>query len=259
MKTLDIITQTAREVGLAMAERRATVKITTQRRQDFVTEADLEAERMIMERLGEHFPGVPFLSEEAGGEVLREGQIFVVDPIDGTVNYFRDGILWAVSIALVENEVPIAGAVCIPGVDYILSASKDEPTTAMRLSTGEVKEVSVTTEPELIEARVWNDLDLKRTPEDVLVRQFLALKRGTTQPVSHGSAAAGPVGLVMGWCDAYYHSGPKPFDMAAGGLIVRQADGVVTDIDGNEWKAFSKSFVASNGILHDELLELLNG
>jgi len=252
-----IIEETALEVGLAMAKRRATVKIADQKRQDFVTEADFEAERMIMECLGAHFPGVPFLSEEAGGEELTEGLIFVVDPIDGTVNYFRDGILWAVSIALVEDEVPIAGAVCMPGVDLMLSASKDEPATALTLSTRAVEELWVTTEPELIDARVWYDIG-PGISDGVAARQFLALRRGSTQPVNHGSASIGGVAPAMGWCDAYYHSGPKPFDMAAAGLIVQQADGVVTEVNGDEWKAFSKSYVASNDIVHDDLLELLN-
>jgi len=254
----EIITDTALHVGTAMAKRRANVKIATQKKQDFVTEADLEAEQIIMRDLGKFFPGVPFLSEEAGGEKLTEGLIFVVDPIDGTVNYFRDGILWAVSIALVEDEIPIVGAVCMPGVDLMLSASKDEPARAMKISTGEVWFPSVTTEHELMDARVWNDLSIKRTPEDVVLRQWLALRKNTTQPVSHGSASAGGVAPALGWCDAYYHSEPKPFDMAAAGLIVQQAEGVVTDIDGNEWKAFSESFVASNGAIHDDLLNLLN-
>lgn len=253
-----VIRDTAVQAGVAAAKWQEGAKIVTQRLQDFVTEADLISEQIILEQLEKYFPGVPFLSEEAGGEELRKGQLFVVDPIDGTVNFFHQDIYWGVSIALVEDGRAVAGAICLPQLDVVLSADTKGPARLRRISTGAERELHVSSQRKIIESRVWFDVNIKIIGDQRAATTYLNLYKNTTQPVTHGCAVAGPSAVAQGWCDAYYHSSPKPFDTAAGGLIVRQAGGEVTDIDGNEWNAFSGSFVASNGHIHEELLELLN-
>src|SRR3989338_346942 len=94
-------------------------------RKDFLTDADLKSEEIILRTLAAEYPNIPVLSEEKGGIEIKEGYLWVIDPIDGTINFFLQDDHWGISIALVENGRTVAGVVYLPAKRQMFSASRD--------------------------------------------------------------------------------------------------------------------------------------
>ena len=233
-------------------------------RKDFLTDADLRAEEVILDTLASEYHEIPSFSEEKGGREIRDGLVWVVDPIDGTINFFLQDDHWGVSIALVENGHTIAGVICLPAKKQLFSASRD---TAARLCHVDGDEmawtnISVNDENYLAESQFWvawckkkehGGYDHKEI-HDVIIK----LDQHTFYPQIRNSATADMMMVACGKIAGYVFLKPQPFDIAAAGFIIERAGGRVTDIDGNPWNPFSSSIVASNNILHHDLLRVIN-
>jgi myo-inositol-1(or 4)-monophosphatase len=220
---------------------------------DFLTAQDLESERTIAETLKGFDPTIPLFSEERGG--TREERMWVVDPIDGTVNYFHQGVDdWGISVALVRDGRTQCGVIYFPGSKEVCLSRQGGEAERCVVGTAFFP-LSVSHQKRLAQAQVWTDWAKGQRERTLSI--FEQLSRHTLYPQIRLCFTAAMMNVARGRIDGYVHAGPEPFDQAAAGWIVRNAGGTVTDMEGKSWHPFSKSIVATNGLIHDELLKVL--
>ncbi len=211
------------------------------------------AEAQIRDALTREVPGAAILGEElTPGAPLEAETAFIVDPLDGTTNFLHGYPAYAVSIAaLVEGEL-VAGAV--------LNVAHAELFTATAgggaFRNGAPVRVSDTGQPE--RALVGTGFPFKSLDQlDRYQRQFARLLRETAGIRRAGSAALDLADVACGRFDAFWELRLAPWDIAAGLLLVREAGGIVTDLDGDTIGPAHTAVVASNGRLHDWILRAL--
>jgi len=219
---------------------------------DFVTEIDEEAERVIREELLGTFPTHGMLAEE-GGELAGEGDArWIVDPLDGTTNYAHGLPIFCVSVALERAaEEVVLGVVHDPMREGTFVAERGRGA----ILNGRPISVSDTDEP--IRALMATDFpyDRERMPETLeLFGRISALSRGTRRL---GAAALDLCYVAAGRLEGYYMRGVRPWDLAAGSLIVREAGGKLTDYRGDVLDLDGGEVVASNGRLHPAMTRLI--
>jgi myo-inositol-1(or 4)-monophosphatase len=220
---------------------------------DYVTYVDKAAEKMIVKELLPLIPSAGFITEEATIGQKQAEYTWVIDPLDGTTNYIHGFSPYAVSIALLENSQPVVGVVYIPVSDECFHAVKDG---AAYLNGCEIKPSS--------ETKVRDALLITGFPYSVADRidSYLDMMKYLTFN-SHGirrigSAAADLVYVACGRAEAFYQTGLKSWDVAAGALIALQAGATVCDFDGGGDYLFGRTILASaTQELNVEMLDLL--
>ena len=221
---------------------------------DLVTDADLAAEKEIITTIKETFPGDQFLAEEShSSQVLTDARTWIIDPIDGTTNFSHGYPAFCVSIALWENKAAKVGV--------ILDVSRDELFVAEEGGGAFVNDIPIQVssleEPQ-------NALILTSFPSprvgfiNEYMDLFCNLMEETQGPRRPGSAAYDQICLASGRCDGYYVYGLSPWDLAAGGLIIREAGGIVTDWTGGDNWLFGQRLIAGNNIIHQFLKNKLH-
>lgn len=230
-------------------------------RKDFLTDADLVSERTILSILATEYPEIPSLSEEKGGDESSEGYLWVIDPVDGTINFFLGDDHWGVSIALMENGHSLAGVVYLPARKQLFTASHDTTSKMHSVGNGDaVADLRVSEEDNLANSQFWFGWGKERREGDdhkEVCDAIAKLDRCTLYPQIRNSATADMMMVASGKIQGYVFLNPDSFDIAAAGLIIERAGGKVTDKDGRSWRPFVRSLVASNGVLHDELLSII--
>jgi myo-inositol-1(or 4)-monophosphatase len=251
---------TAREAGQMLADRsgRAVVVGTKSSPTDVVTEMDQAAERLIRERITEQRPGDAILGEEGGqtgeGALVR----WIVDPLDGTVNYLYDLPDWAVSIAAeVAGEI-VAGAVCVPRRDVLHYASLGGGAWRVSLAAGEAanpEQLTANTGVPLARALIATGFGYdpgRRVVQGQVVGAILPKVRDIRRT---GACAIELCLLAAGQVDGFYERGVQYWDIAAGSLIAREAGAIVAGLAG---KPASPAMTLGAGPgLFDELHDLL--
>lgn len=229
-------------------------------RKDFLTDADLQSESIILKTLSEYYPDVPSFSEEKGGIEKKEGYLWIIDPIDGTINFFLRDDHWGISIALAENGKTIAGVIYLPAKKQLFSASHTTPTRLRYIPHQDSSPVRVNHEESLTNSQFWIGWGKEKhggKDHEKVYTLIANLDQHSIYPQIRNSATADMMVVAQGNIMGYILLKPEPFDIAAAGLIVEQAGGTVTDAQGNPWGPFSRSLVASNGVLHTELLHII--
>jgi myo-inositol-1(or 4)-monophosphatase len=253
-KELEIALSAARQAGEVLRSGfGAEHAITYKGEVDLVTEVDEEAERVIREELLGAFPNHGMLAEEGGGQAGEGDDRWIVDPLDGTINYAHGLPVFAVSIALEREGAVVLGVVYDPMRDETFVAERGAGATL----NDEPIRVSDTEEP--IRALIATGLpnERERMPEALeLFGRFAALSRGM-RPL--GAAALDLCYVACGRLDGYYERGIWPWDVAAGGLIVGEAGGKVTDYRGDAPDLAGREMVASNKLLHPAMMDLTGG
>ncbi len=235
---------------------------------NLVTEADHAAEKAIMETILQQFPDHFILSEESGeiipqrsaasasskGEETTTSEYkWIIDPIDGTVNYAHGIPICCVSIGLEENGQIIMGAVYNPLINEFYIAEKGKGATL----NGEpihVSDKATVMDSCLVTGFPYTYLDMPNGPLDVFQR---FIRKGI--PVRRlGSAAMDLCWVAAGRFDGFYEHKLNPWDSAAGFLIVEEAGGKLTDFDGNYYSPYQERILATNGKIHDEMLKWIN-
>lgn len=222
---------------------------------DFVSNADTDAEQVISDILLAHSPDYGWLGEETGARTGGTSNLrWVVDPLDGTVNFLRGLPHWAVSIALCDGDTPIAAIVFDPAKGELfcaeqgkgahlngqpLSVSKDVPLDAALMATGLPAGGRITHLPHSLQ-------DLAAT-----MPQTAGLRRW-------GAAALDLAYVAAGRFDCYWERNLGAWDIAAGILLVQEAGGRVTPLWADQDMLSSGSFLATNGDLHDTMQRRLN-
>ena len=221
---------------------------------DFVTQSDYKSEKIIYEELIKARPDYGFLMEEGGKRVGKNPDYeWVIDPIDGTTNFMHGIPLWAISIGLVFKGKPIAGIVFNPILDEMYWAERGQGAymnaERLRVSGRVVLEDALVAAPPSVRTRNWGI----KPPEFKTISNAVASCRVL------GSATMELCYVAAGKLEAYVDRGIKAWDMAAGMLIVQEAGGYVTEIDGSKDKLpYSDNILAASPKIHAKLLALLN-
>jgi myo-inositol-1(or 4)-monophosphatase len=220
---------------------------------DIVTEADHAAEVAILDRLNGAFPEFGILAEESGVREGKNGSTtrWVVDPLDGTTNFATGNPHVCVSIALEREESVTLGVVYDPMLDELFIAERG----AGAWLNG--KRVRVSAIDVFLQSMLATGFpyDLNnRTKSLEWFNHFTHLTRAVRRA---GSAALDLCYVAAGRYDGFWEAGLKPWDAAAGSLMVLEAGGRVTDFAGNEFGIESPSLIATNGNVHDDLLKRL--
>ena len=221
---------------------------------NLVTEADHAAEKAIIEVIQQAHPDHFILSEETG-EIKTDSTIkWIIDPIDGTVNFANGIPLCCVSIGVEKEGQMILGAVYNPFMNELFFAQK-----GMGSFLNE-KKISVSDKSTVIKSCLvtgfpYTYLDSPNGPIQVfekLIRQGIPVRR-------LGSAAIDLCWVAAGRFDGFYEHSLQAWDSAAGFLLVEEAGGKVTDFEGNYYSPYQPHILATNGKIHDELLMVVQG
>ena len=203
---------------------------------EFVTEADLKAESFLMERLTELLPGSSFLGEESWDGMFPDPPFWVVDPLDGTNNFAVGIPFYCVSIALMDSSGICLGCIHDPVHEETFLALRGEGA----FLNG--KPISVSGKNKLSDVILATGFPYTRTENDLtfdldVVKNFLGRVRGLRRC---GSAALDLAYTAAGRLGGFWEENLKPWDMAAGVLLVKEAGGIVTAFRNGEWTIESK-------------------
>jgi myo-inositol-1(or 4)-monophosphatase len=220
---------------------------------DLVTTADLESEARLKEGLTALFPEIPILAEESyqGSETLPEFY-WLVDPLDGTTNFAHKLPWFAISVALMKGKEPLVGIVYNPITEEFFWAIKDK---GAYLND---KSIKVSQTNRLIDSLLCTGFPVKYVMERAyafmpLFKKFMERCQGVRR---FGSAALDLAYVACGRYEGFWEPYLHPWDTAAGMLLVLEAGGKITDYFGNSYDPFKDSVVASNGLVHQAIVEL---
>ncbi|MBX6422353.1 inositol monophosphatase family protein [Thermosulfurimonas sp. F29] len=248
---LEVAEEAARRAGIFLREHFTQPhRIGYKGKIDLVTEADPEAERLIVEILQTRAPDFPVLGEEVARAEPR-GLYWLVDPLDGTTNYAHGFPWFGVSLAFMENKEPLVGVVYHPMQEEMFTAVRGRGATL----NGRPIRVSDTVLPERALLATGFPYTIHEDPPGVieLFRAFLLRVRGIRRA---GAASLDLAYVACGRFDGFWEPLLKPWDTAAGVLLVEEAGGRVSDYLGEPYHPFKKHVVASNGKIHDFMVEL---
>lgn len=220
---------------------------------NLVTEVDVACEKLIMDIIQTEFPDHFILSEETG-EVKTDSEFkWIIDPIDGTVNFAHGIPICCVSIGLEKNGKVLMGAVYNPFLDEFFFAEKGKGATLNGTPIYVTQKNDVYASC-LVTGFPYSYLDSENGPLEVFGR---LIRKGV--PVRRlGSAAIDLCWVAAGRFDGFYEHKLNAWDSAAGFLMVEEAGGKVTDFEGNPYSLYQPHIVATNGKIHDPLLDIIN-
>jgi myo-inositol-1(or 4)-monophosphatase len=205
---------------------------------NFVSAADKRAEETLYAELSKARPGYCFLGEEGGRrEGADKSHTWIVDPLDGTTNFLHGIPQFAISIALEREGAVVAGLVYNPANEELFIAEKGK---GAFLNDQRIR----------VAGRKRGDIALARKETGAMQEQVAGLRR-------FGAAALDLAWIAAGRLDGYWERDIKPWDMAAGLILVREAGGYVSDCDGGEDMFSSGHIAAGNDTIHKELLAVL--
>jgi len=252
MSMLDVAVHAALEAGrVLVASYRRPQKVVVKGLRDYVTEADLAAEEATVRVIREGCPGAVLVTEESHAtyQESAEHPTWYVDPLDGTTNFARGMPMFSVSVGMARHGLLQCGAVYDPLLDQLFYAERGSGA----FLNGE--RLRVSTVNKLSDAMVLLDW-----PRDQEIRKQSAEYLKRLAPMvdsvrSRGSAALAFCGVAAGWAEGYFQFTLKPWDVAAGALIVEEAGGRVTDLNGGTMVLDKPDWLVTNGLLHEEILE----
>lgn len=224
-------------------------------RHDRVTDADLEAESVIVQIIETAFPDHAVLAEEGGRNESSSEYLWVVDPLDGTSNYSRGIPYFSVSVAVVHDGVPIVGAVYDPSRDEMFTAVSRKG-AFLNGDRIRVSETSSLADAILITGFFYDRGEAMERNLDNIGRLFA---HGIVGVRRFGSAALDLCYVACGRADAFWEHELNPWDFLAGALLVCEAGGTVTDVDGNAVRIEAGYVFASNTRLHEPIRAELAG
>lgn len=254
MKELTVAKRAAREAGkLLMAHLGKLKDVRYKSKRDPVSEADKASEALIAGIIREAFPAHGLLAEEdTAWEGREDGARWIVDPLDGTVNFAHGYQCFCVSIAFERAGEIVTGVVYDPVRREMFSGEKGKGASLNG------KPISVSPTGKLIRSLLVTGFpyDIDRRADEVL-GYFGRMSLAAQGVRRDGSAALDLCYLAMGRYDGYWELGLKPWDTAAGMLIVREAGGTVTNFNGAPFAPEMPEILATNGRVHGEMMELL--
>jgi myo-inositol-1(or 4)-monophosphatase len=219
---------------------------------DLVTDADIASENEIITTIRASFPDHAVIAEESGRREGTSEYRWLVDPLDGTVNFVHQLPFVAVSIAFAREDEMLAGLVLNPFSGELFSAQAGK---GARLNG---KPIGVSPAAGVCESLLATGFPYDRTRDfDALVQRFLRCLKAARGIRRFGSAALDLCFVACGRFAGYWEQGLKPWDTAAGALIVQEAGGTVTDFSGRPYGVDGSEILATNSRIHREMLTLI--
>jgi len=219
---------------------------------DLLTNADTESEKFIIRKIQETFPEHSILSEERGELYTDSKYLWVIDPLDGTTNFAHNLPIFAVSIGLKKNNETICGVVYNPAADKCFYA-KINNGSYLNNSKISVSQSKIINESLLATGFPYNH-DSRYDKSFELFKEFYDISRGIRRL---GAAALDLCFVAMGRFDGFYEFNLNSWDICAGSLIAKEAGGKITDWNGNKCPSDGNRIVATNGLIHHEMLKIL--
>ena len=241
----------AREAGaLLMSYFDRHIKIEYKGEVDLVTAADRASEKLIVERLKEKWPEHGIVGEEGTRSHTGAEFRWFVDPLDGTTNFAHSYPVFCVSIALARQDDELeVGVLYDPTRDEMFSAERGSGAT---LNGGAIDVSQTTRLAEAILGTGFPSHKRHKNPNIYFYHQITLRSHGVRRA---GSAALDLANVAAGRYDGFWEFNLNPWDTAAGVLIVQEAGGKVTRFDGTPFRLDSREVLASNGLIHDEVVE----
>jgi myo-inositol-1(or 4)-monophosphatase len=215
---------------------------------DLVTEADKASEKLVIERLKQHFPEHAIVAEEGGGHENSSGYRWYVDPLDGTTNFAHSYPVWNVTLALEKDGELIAGVVFNPNRDELFTAERGAGAflNGARIQVSKAKFVK--------DSLLCTGFPNHNRATNPNIHYFHELAMSAHGVRRSGSAAIDLADVACGRLDGFWEIGLSPWDMAAGILLVEEAGGICTDMEGGKHHLKSPHILTDNRLIHSELL-----
>ncbi len=255
MKELDVIKRAALAGGKILSAKFGKVGYKLKGRANLLTEADLASQAAVIRTIKRAFPGDGFLAEESDPVDTGNGRLWIIDPLDGTTNYAHGFPAAAVSIAFAEKGVVKAGGVYDPFRRELFLAELG------RGASLNGRRIHVSAVPSIPKALLVTGFAYDRAERAEFYCGFFAEFMKISHDVRRmGAASLDFCWLAAGRTDGYWEFGLKPWDVAAGGLIAREAGGRTSDFSGRPWQVgagMGAETLATNGRLHAPMLKII--
>ena len=255
---LNFAIQTAREAGHLVAERFGrSIRITNKSELDLVTESDLASERLIIDRIRTYYPRHAILAEESGASEPADRERhsdwrWIIDPLDGTTNYAHGYPCFCVSIGLEFKGRMEIGVIYDPLRDDLFATERGDGVTL----NGHRVHVSATRSLNSALLCTGFPYDVRERGE--FARHFANFIMNAQAVRRDGSAALDLAYVACGRFDGVWEEGLHPWDVAAAVLMIEEAGGRVTHYDGSAFDIYGVPILASNGLIHDQMMRVLS-
>jgi myo-inositol-1(or 4)-monophosphatase len=255
---LNFAIQTARDAGAILAGRMGrALQVSNKGAIDLVTESDLASEKLIIDRIKTHYPRHAILAEESGategliGESQENEWRWIIDPLDGTTNYAHGYPCFCVSIGIERRGRMEIGVIYDPTRDEMFAAERGQGATLND------RRIRVSTVDDLNSAMVCTGFPYNVRERPDFARDFANFTMHAQAVRRDGSASLDLANVACGRFDGFWEDGLRPWDIAAGVLLIEEAGGRISDFNGNELDIYTPKVLASNGLIHDAMSELL--
>lgn len=242
----------AREAGALLYDKfKQRIGFTYKGDADLVTEADRAAEKLITDRIRKEFPGHDLYGEEGTRTNTGSDYRWYIDPLDGTTNFAHGFPVFCVSLGLEFKGARIAGVIYDPTRDELFAAERGSGTylNGTRATVSKVNNLA-----ECLTGTGFPSHKRHKNPNIYFYHVITLRTHGVRRA---GSAALDLASVACGRLDAFWEFNLNPWDTAAGSLLVEEAGGTITRFDKSPWLLDSKETLATNGIVHDTLVELM--
>ena len=252
-KILKVAIEAAKESGEYMLGHIGKLKEVSRKRgfNDLVTDVDKASEKIIIDSVRKAFPSHSILAEESGEHDAQSEVKWVIDPLDGTTNYAHTFPSFCVSIGVVMGDSVKVGVVYDPTRDELFSSQSGKGAFLNDTPIKVSKVLSV--QESLVATGFGYDVNDKLANVDHF-KTMLIKAQAVRRP---GSAALDLCYVAAGRLDGFWELGLSPWDTAAGQFLVKEAGGVITTMEGGPFDIYMKGIVATNGTIHEEMLDLL--
>lgn len=251
---LEVAIEAAREAGsILLADFDRPRKITYKGDVDLVTEADRRSEQAIVARLRSHFPKHAIVAEEGGSQGSPTEQqaapryCWYADPLDGTTNFAHGFPVFAASIALVDGDEPLVGVVYQPVMQELFTAVRGQGAYLNQ------KRIHVSAIDRMATSLLGTGFPSHKRTQNPNIHYYWEFTLRSHGVRRAGSAALDLCSVACGRFEGFWEFGLKPWDTAAGVLLVREAGGMVTDFSGRPYRPGDAELLASNGRIHGEM------
>lgn len=255
MKPLEVAISAVQQAGNILLEswgKLQSLEIKNKDRFDYVTKVDRDSEHLIIDILRENFPYHTIIAEESGKYQQDNLYQWYVDPLDGTTNYIHGFPFCAISIALSYKEEIILGVIYNPISKELFSAEKNRGAFLNN------RRIKVSKETELSRCLIATGFPFKNKH---LLRPYWQALSSIFLKVSGvrraGSAALDLAYVASGRCDGFWEIKLSPWDIAAGDILIREAGGKLTDMEGKQNHIATGDIIATNGFIHDHILSII--
>ena len=250
---LAVAVEAARAAGRILKDRAGSIGTIQYKGEiDPVTEIDLLCEQAVIDRIQKSFSNHAFLAEESGDTQGDADHLWIIDPLDGTVNYAHGYPAYCVSIGYQRKGEVVSGVVYNPCLDELFVAEKGQGATL----NGKPIAVSRITDLKQSLLATGFPYDINESPDNNLdnFQKFIVACQAIRRP---GSAALDLCYTAMGRFEGFWEMKLHPWDYAAGWLMIEEAGGTMTRFDGSPFQMGDRSILASNGHIHQAMIDVL--